>query len=159
MRPDDKRAMAARLEALPTLDYPALRAEWRRLYRAPPPRVSRGLLELGIAWKIQEQAHGGLGATTKRRLADLATTLDQDGDLVQSRAARLRPGARLIRDWHGATHIVLVVEDGFVWQGETWRSLSAIARAITGVRWSGPRFFGLKGAGTLMPASQGVVDG
>ena len=126
------------------MDYHALREEWRRLYRAPPPpRVYRALLELGIAWKIQERAYGGLRTTTRRKLSNLVRTLDQEGDLVPERQRVLRPGARLIREWHGTTHTVLVVEGGFEWQGKTWRSLSAIARAITGVRWSGPRFFGL----------------
>ena len=144
MNSNDQAEVAARLKALPSMEYHALRDEWRRLYRAPPPpRVYRALLELGIAWKIQERAYGGLGATTRRKLADLAKTLDQDGDLVPKRQRALRPGARLIREWHGTTHTILVVDDGFEWQGKTWRSLSAIARAITGVRWSGPRFFGL----------------
>ncbi len=139
----------ANLQALAHIDYIALRDQWRRLYRvAPPPRVSRELLTLGVAWKLQERSHGGLGATTKRRLAELVKILHQDDDLVRSRKKELRPGATLIRDWHGTTHTVVVVEDGFEWRGERWRSLSAIARAITGVRWSGPRFFGLNGTGS-----------
>ncbi len=110
-----------------------------------PERVARNLLVLGIAWKIQEQAYGGLGAATKRRLADLAKTREQDGDLARSRVARLKPGAKLIREWQGETHTVAVLEDGFEWRGKRWRSLSVIAREITGVHWSGPRFFGLNG--------------
>ncbi len=83
-------AVAARLQALEGMTYDGLRTEWRRLYRAhPPKRVARDLLVLGVAWKIQEQAYGGLGAATKRRLADLATTMGQDGDLARSRVARL----------------------------------------------------------------------
>ncbi len=136
--------LAARLRALEELDYDALRAEWRRLYRAhPPKRVSRDLLMLGVAWKVQERAYGGLGAATKRRLADLAKTMEQDGDLARSRVARLKPGARLVREWRGETHAVIVLEDGFEWRDERWRSLSVIAREITGAHWSGPRFFGL----------------
>lgn len=137
-------AVAARLRSLEEMDHEALRREWRRLYRAhPPKRVARDLLMLGVAWKIQEQAHGGLGAATKRRLADLAKTLERDGDVTRNRVTRLKPGAKLIREWRGEPHTVVVLEDGFEWQGKQWRSLSTIAREITGVHWSGPRFFGL----------------
>jgi hypothetical protein len=100
---------------------------------------------LGVAWKIQEQAYGGLGAATKRRLADLAKSMERDGDVTRNRVARLKPGAKLIREWRGETHTVVVLDDGFQWKGSQWRSLSVIAREITGVHWSGPRFFGLNG--------------
>ena len=137
--------VAARLKALEQMDHAALRAEWRRLYRAHPPKhVTRDLLTLGVAWKIQEQAYGGLGAATKRRVADLAKTLERDGDVTRSRVAQVRPGAKLVREWRGETHTVIVRENGFEWQGRHWRSLSVVARKITGGHWSGPRFFGLK---------------
>ncbi len=139
-------AVAVKLRALAEMNQAALRAEWRRLYRAnPPKRVSRDLLMLGVAWKVQERAYGGLGATAKRRLAGLAKTLDQDGDVTRGRVARLKPGARLVREWRGETHAVIVLDDGFEWRGQRWRSLSVIAREITGAHWSGPRFFGLNG--------------
>ncbi len=138
--------VAVKLQALAEMDYNALRSAWRRLYRArPPKRVARDLLMLGVAWKIQEQAHGGPGAATKRRLADLAKIMERDGDITRNRVARLKPGAKLVREWRGEVHTVIVVEDGFEWKGRHWRSLSAIAREITGVHWSGPRFFGLNG--------------
>ncbi len=137
-------AVAVKLQALAEMDYDALRAEWRRLYRAhPPKRVSRDLLMLGVAWKVQERAYGGLGAATKRRLADLAKTVERNGDVTRNRVARLKPGARFVREWGGEIHRVIVLDDGFEWKGTQWRSLSAIARKITGVHWSGPRFFGL----------------
>ena len=137
--------VAAKLRALEQMDGPTLRVEWRRLYRAHPPKgVRRDLLLLGVAWKVQEQAHGGFDAATKRRLAELAETLERDGDIIRSRVARLRPGAKLVREWRGETHTVIVAEDGFEWRGRHWRSLSVIAREITGGHWSGPRFFGLK---------------
>ena len=135
----------AKLDALERLDYAALRDEWRRLYRSPPPRITRDLLLLGVAWKIQEQAHGGFDAATKRQLADLAKTLERDGDLSASRSARIKPGAKLVREWGGRTYTVTVVDDGYDWNGRRWRSLSVIAREITGTQWSGPRFFGLNG--------------
>jgi hypothetical protein len=136
--------VALRLQALDSMDYAALRREWRRLYRAhPPKRVARKLLMLGVAWKIQEQAYGGLDAATRRRLANLTKTMERDGDVTRNRIARLKPGAKLIREWRGETHTVTVTEDGFEWKGRQWRSLSAIAREISGGHWSGPRFFGL----------------
>ncbi len=141
-----KDSVAIKLQRLAEMTYDALRAEWRRLYRAQAPkRAFRDLLILGIAWKIQERAFGGLGAATKRHLADLAKTMEKNGDVTRDRVTNLKPGARLIREWHGETHTVTVLEDGFQWKGTRWRSLSVIAREITGVHWSGPRFFGLKG--------------
>jgi hypothetical protein len=98
---------------------------------------------LGVAWKIQEQVYGGLSGATKRRLAELATTLERDGDVRRGRVTLLRPGARLVREWRGEIHSVTVQENGFEWQGRRWRSLSVIAREITRGHWSGPRFFGL----------------
>lgn len=140
-------AVAAQLRALESMSFAKLRVAWRRVYRAEPPRrMNRELLTLAVAWKIQEQAYGGLTAATRRRLADLATTMERDGDVKRARVARPKPGAKLVREWRGQTHTIVVTEDGFTWQGRHWQSLSVIARAITGVRWSGPRFFGLKDA-------------
>lgn len=137
--------LTERLAALGQLTPTDLRAEWRRLYRAhPPKRINRDLLELAVAWKLQEKALGGLGTAIKRQLSTLAQTMETTGDLVKPRAMKLRPGARLIREWHGETHDVLVLDDGFRWRGQHWRSLSVIAREITGTQWSGPRFFGLR---------------
>ena len=152
-------AVTIRLQALEQMDYGALRAEWRRLFRAhPPKRVSRDLLMLGVAWKIQEQAHGGLGAATKRRLADLAKTMEKNGDVTRDRVTCFKPGARLVREWHGEAHTVIVLEDGFQWKGTRWRSLSVIARKITGVHWSGPRFFGLNGRAKAETGSAEMGD-
>ncbi len=137
--------LAAKLAALPEMAAIDLRAEWRRLYRAHPPRRIGGhLLELGVAWKLQERAYGGLSAAMKRRLLALAKTMDEKDDLAKARVVRLKPGAKLVREWRGKTHDVLVLEDGFQWRGQHWRSLSAIAREISGTHWSGPRFFGLQ---------------
>jgi hypothetical protein len=152
--------VVARLRVLEGMTYDELRVEWRRLYRAnPPKRVARDLLMLGVAWKIQEKAYGGLGAATKRRLADLAKTMEQGGDLARSRVVRLKPGAKLIREWRGETHTVAVLEDGFEWQGKQWRSLSLIAKLITGSHWSGPRFFGLNGKAEVGAAIGEAGDG
>ncbi len=137
--------LEAKLTALTVMDGDGLRREWRRLYRSHPPlHIRRDLLVLAIAWKLQEKVHGGLTAAQKRRLADMAEDLKKGGDLSAGPAIRLKPGSRLVREWRGETHDVLVLEDGFEWNGERRHSLSAIAREITGTHWSGPRFFGLK---------------
>ncbi len=134
-----------KLTALADLDAVGLRAEWRRLYRShPPPHIRRDLLVLAIAWKLQEKVYGGLTAAQKRRLASIAEELRKNGNLSTGPAIRMKPGLRLVREWRGETHTVLVLEDGFEWNGQRRCSLSAIAREITGTRWSGPLFFGLK---------------
>jgi hypothetical protein len=153
------RAVNEKLRLLEAMDYSALRDEWRRLYRSQPPkRVARELLLLGIAWKVQEKAYGGHSAAIRRRLANLSNALGEGSDIRQSRTAQLKPGAKLIREWHGRSHTVIALEDGFEWQGERWRSLSVIARKITGTRWSGPRFFGLVNAPCSVHLAQ-VTDG
>ena len=135
----------ARLKALEEMDYAALRRAWEEMYRiGPPRRVSRGLLVLGIAWKFQEQAYAGHTTSTLRQLSRLTQSLVVRGDVVQKRVIRIKPGTKLIREWRGETHVVMVLEEGFEWRGIQWRSLSEIAGQITGAHWSGPRFFGLK---------------
>lgn len=149
--------VAARLQALDGMAVAQLRDQWRRLYRVvPPKRIGRDLLILAIAWKIQEQTFGGLTAATKRKLAQLADgSTDQNPLAATTRAARLKPGAKLVREWQGRTHTVTVTEVGFQWNGEAWRSLSKIAGEITGSHWSGPRFFGLTRKGkTLGPGKK-----
>ena len=92
---------------------------------------------------MQERALGGLGAGARRQLAGLTGLLTGGADLPKARRVSLKLGARIIRRWGGQTHEVVVVEGGFLWQGRLWRSLSVIAREMTGTSWSGPRFFGL----------------
>ena len=122
-----------------------LRDEWHRLYRSRPPRrVRRELLILAIAWKLQEKLHGGLTPAQKRTLAGLAAELRETGDVAGNPATRMKPGSKLVREWRGETHTVLVLEDGFEGKGEHRPSLSSIAQEITGTHWSGARFFGLK---------------
>jgi len=140
-----KDSVVAQVAALSGLSYGALLGEWKRLYRSPAPkRISRSLLELGVAWKIQELALGGLSRGAKRQLRDIAGSVASTGAVEASRSITVKPGARLVREWRGSTHDVLVLDDGFEWNGQVWRSLSEIAREITGTRWSGPRFFGLE---------------
>lgn len=142
-----QRDLARRIATLNNLDYAELHTMWSRLFRyRAPKKFARDHLELGIAWKLQAQISGGLNSATRRRLDELARALTTKSDLAQKRTTLLKPGARLLREWTGESHEVLVTEKGFIWRGKTWKSLSVIAREITGARWSGPRFFGLRTA-------------
>ncbi len=134
-----------------------LHGEWRRLYKSGPPKISRDLLAMGIAYRRQEIEHGGLGKATLRKLQTLAKTLRDTGRIGPVRGLALKPGARLMRKWHGRTHTVTVTEDGFEYGGTSYSSLTPIARTITGVHWSGPRFFGL-GAKSARPSIGGDDD-
>jgi hypothetical protein len=131
------------LANLPTQD---LRLEWRHLYRCDPPtRHSRDLLLRAVAYKVQERALGGLSPKTKRRLRMLARGLAADGTAPFEPGPVLKPGARLVRGWHGRAHVVTVLDDGLEYEGQHYSSLTEIAKLITGTHWSGPRFFGLNG--------------
>ncbi|MFN7400305.1 MAG: DUF2924 domain-containing protein [Sandaracinobacter sp.] len=119
-----------------------LSTEWARRYGAPPPNISPDLLRLGLAYKSQEQRQGALSRSTRTLLA--RATAGRDAPVASPvRARKLTPGTRLVRDWHGVGHTVTVLEKGFEYSDDTWPSLSAIAKAITGAHWNGPRFFGL----------------
>ncbi|MCE1236112.1 MAG: DUF2924 domain-containing protein [Hyphomicrobiales bacterium] len=156
-RSTDLRAeLPARLAALGTMERDDLVSEWRRLFRVPPPdRIRRELLELAIAWKLQEKALGGLKKAVATELRGLAEALATTGDIRRVKTPKLKPGARLVREWGGATHEVTVVDGGYLWNGEVRKSLSAIAEEITGAHWSGPRFFGL--TTRAKPAAGGSV--
>src|SRR4051812_24369604 len=133
------------IAALEKREIQELRAEWRKLHRAEPPRrLSRDLILRAIAYRIQEQTHGGLGLATKRRLNALAEELEAKGAAHFDATIVLKPGTKLVREWHGRSHTVMVTEDGFEFDGQRYRSLTRVARLITGVHWSGPVFFGLK---------------
>ncbi len=104
---------------------------------APPPRTSRSLMIRAVAYKMQERVIGGLSAATRRLLC-----AEEPAPVRRRRG--LRPGTVLIREWHGIAHQITIVEQGVIYRGEHHRSLSEVARLITGARWSGPRFFGVK---------------
>ena len=133
----------AELGALPLGE---LRRTWRRHHprTALPYRLPRDLLVRSIAWKLQAAKHGDFTSDILRKLDRLSQQLDRSGDLDMERETRLKPGTKLLREWHGKTINVLVLEDGYVFEDRRYASLSHIASAITGTRWSGPRFFGLK---------------
>ena len=135
-----------RVAALKTTPTPNLKKMWQELFDTKPPSYNRRFLESRLAYRIQELAYGGLSRATLERLEVMAETLD-GGDVTKRRQrVKDRPitGTRLIREWQGVEHCVTVLDDGFEYQGRPYRSLSAIARAITGTRWNGLIFFGLK---------------
>ena len=107
-------------------------------------RLSHDLLIRGITYKLQERAYGGLSMATARKLEQAGADSLSRGSLTPAPPISLRPGTRLVREWHGVTHTALIHADGIEWHGQRYRSLSVVARKITSARWSGPRFFGLK---------------
>ena len=136
----------ARLVALKTTPTPQLKEQWRQLFEGEPPAFNRRYLESRLAYRIQELAYGGLKPETVRRLEKLGEELDGGRVDVRKRPANDRPvsGTRLIRDYQGVEHCVTVRDNDFEFQGRPYKSLSAIARAITGTQWNGLTFFGLK---------------
>ena len=131
------RDVEEKVAALERLSSPELKDRWRRLSAAPLPRVSPSLLRLALAWEIQARSLGGLSRTTQQKLEQAAR--------AKTRTSAAIPGMRLVREWRGKAHIVTIGEDKVIrWNERDWPSLSAVATAITGTRWSGPAFFGLK---------------
>lgn len=124
----------ARLEEMASAD---LRARWRTLVGTPSQKASPKMLRLALAWEIQARAAGGLPRATTQALDQLARG--------RTRTRGVAVGMRLVREWAGRVHVVTVEENETIrWDGREWRSLSEVARAITGTRWSGPAFFGLR---------------
>lgn len=140
----DPDALACSLAFLPSLSRESLVDQWTTAIGRPPPKgISRRLLERALAYHLQVQTLGGLQPDVLRKLKRHAASKATNGDSQASPSTRLAPGTRLIREWNGRNHAVEVTETGFQWNGCTYRSLSALAKAITGAKWSGPRFFGL----------------
>jgi hypothetical protein len=136
-------ARLAALKTTPTLD---LKAQWRELFGSEPPPFNRQYLVSRLAYRIQELTYGGLKPETIRRLEKLGEDLDGGNPIKRRIRTDIKPitGTRLLREWQGVEQIVTVTADGFEWQGRPYQSLSSIARAITGTRWNGWVFFGLK---------------
>ena len=136
----------ARLAALKAMSVNDLKAEWQALFNAPAPNNSRTFLEGRLAYRIQELTYGGPDKQTRRLLDLLADevegTLTRKSQIADPRNPVV--GTKLIREWDGTAHTVTVLKDGFDWGGQRYKSLSAVARAITGTRWNGYRFFGLR---------------
>ena len=135
-----------RLALLPGMSKVQLLALWKQLFSfAPPRQCRRGLLIKFLAHRLQEQAYGGLSPAARKRLTELARKFETNPKAKLSSASRIKPGTRLIRDWRGQSHRVTVLENGYEYAGKRYSSLSQVARLITGTRWSGPLFFGLRG--------------
>lgn len=140
-----RKPLASDLASLHDLAHNELKERWSDLFgSACPSRTSRNILVHAIAYRIQERALGGLDPSTLRRFDRAAADLAA-GRNPAPLAPKIKPGTRLLREWQGRVHEVIVLEKGVEYRGEPWPSLSAVAREITGARWSGPRFFGLKG--------------
>ena len=133
-----------KLGELPLMAPAQLRALWRECWRRPAPIMAPDLLRRGIAWKLQSRMQGVLPAETKRVLDQAASRLRKGEPISPSRSVSLKPGTRLVREWRGKTHQVVVLEQGYEHEGRQFSSLTQVATAIAGTRWSGPVFFGLK---------------
>jgi hypothetical protein len=141
----DATACREALARLRKLGLRELRQQWRVLYKADAsPHLSRELLLRAVAYRMQEVVLGGLRPQRQRQLRQFAHQLNDSQEGRISPRPELKPGTRLVREWQGRTYEVVVLDDGFSWQGASYRSLSALARKITGTAWSGPLFFGLK---------------
>ncbi|MFC7737521.1 DUF2924 domain-containing protein [Roseomonas sp. GCM10028921] len=138
-----------RLNALQSAPTAELKAQWRVLFGKEPPPFNRPYLQSRLAYRIQELAYGGLKPETRARLEALGEQLDGGNVVLRRIRADSRPlaGTRLIREWQGVEHVVTVLQDGFEYEGRPYQSLSAVARHITGTRWNGWTFFGLKNQG------------
>jgi len=141
----EREKLASEITGLQSLGVEQLKSRWRKLYGSPAPaRFSRDLLVRAIAYRMQERALGGLSTATRRLFERIATDAQARRPLKLAPVRSLEPGAVLIREWGGIKHQVTVLENGVSYGGEHYRSLSEVARLITGSRWSGPLFFGLK---------------
>lgn len=140
---DTDRSVLHQIDELQSMSLKELQTKWRNLFGAEPPNLGRKHLIRRLAYRIQELVYGGLSSKAKRQLKELANT----SDTKKSKAGNLQVGTRLIREWRGNEYEVIVQTDGFLLDGKNYRSLSAVARVITGTHRNGRRFFGLASAG------------
>lgn len=135
--------MPFQLADLPRLSQAQLKEEWARRIGAPAPNIAPDLLRLGLGYELQQRQLGGLSRESQRLLRQNAKASPPEPEATTSLHRKLTPGTRLVRDWHGKGYTVTVLEKGFEHNGKTYRSLTAVAKAITGSHWNGPHFFGL----------------
>ncbi len=141
----DSEALAAEIAGLSKLGINELRERWKAMYgKAPSRDIGRSFLTRAVAYRLQEPAYGGLKPSTRRLLAQVAEETATGSSSKQPQIRRARSGTILIREWQGNAHRVTMLDDGVSFNGKHYRSLSEVAREITGSRWSGPRFFGLR---------------
>jgi Protein of unknown function (DUF2924) len=140
--------MAGQIAQLRALSRQQLLNMWQKLYdRAAPPGIRRELLVPFLAYRMQEHAYGGLKSSARSELRRIARDLEKStGSTRLILRPKIKAGTRLLREWRGQTHEVIATESGYEYCGVGYRSLSEIARKVTGTRWSGPAFFGLKNA-------------
>jgi Protein of unknown function (DUF2924) len=141
----DAKTLADEIAGLSGKTTADLKGHWHALFGVePPPRISRDLLVRAVAYRIQENTLGGLKPSTHRLLARVAADASARRPIEVTAEPTLKPGTVLLREWHGTEHQVIVREEGIAFQGKTYKSLSEVARRITGTNWSGPLFFGLR---------------
>ena len=152
MSPDPMRSIEVEVSRLRDLDLAGLRRCWRAVFgRSAPEHLSRALLQRALAYRIQTKAHGDLDRATVRLLDGLARSGAKRTDIPLPELRPVKPGTLLVREWQGALQRVTALQEGFLWNGTTYKSLSEVARAITGTNWNGPRFFGLRQSGRGKP--------
>src|ERR1035437_159488 len=140
-----REALAAEIASLFKLGIDELRERWKAMFgKAPSRGISRSFATRAIAYRLQEKAFGGLKTSTQRLLAEFAHDRTNGSALAPAPSRTVKAGAVLVREWRGISHQVSVLEKGFCFRSKRYRSLSEVAREITGTRWSGPLFFGLK---------------
>jgi hypothetical protein len=143
----DDAALEAEIGRLPALSLLELRHRWKTLFGHPAPKsLRRNFLARAVAYQMQVEAYGGLSAATKRRLREIANAVRNGDANTTLGSSRIKTGTQMIRQWQGTTHTVTALVEGFEWDGRTYKSLSAVANAITGTNWNGFAFFGIKRA-------------
>ena len=143
----DDASLEAEIARLPDLGLNELRARWKTLFGHPAPKsLRRNFLARALAYQTQVEAYGGLSETTKRRLREIAAAVRRGDTDAAGIGSQTRRGTQMIRQWKDKTHTVTALTDGFEWDGQVYKSLSAIAKAITGTNWNGFAFFGIQRA-------------
>jgi Protein of unknown function (DUF2924) len=143
----DDVALETEIGLLPDLSLFELRNRWKALFGHPAPKsLRRNFLARAVAYQMQVEAYGGLSVATKRRLREIANAVRNGDANAIPGSSRIKPGTQMIRQWQNTTHTVTALAEGFEWNGRTYKSLSAVANAITGTNWNGFAFFGIKRA-------------
>ena len=155
-RERNEAALEAEIARLPDLGHDELRKRWKLLFGHPAPKsLRRKFMARAVAYQMQVAVYGGLSAATKRRLREIATAISNGDRTGVFSGVQIKPGTQLIRQWKNTTHTVMVLDEGFALDGRTYKSLSAIAKAITGTNWNGYAFFGIKRATHANKAATG----
>src|SRR5258708_35836280 len=156
-RERDEAALDAEIARLPDLGHDELRQRWKLLFGRPAPKsLRRKFMARAVAYQMQVAAYGGLSAATKRRLREIAIAISNGDRTAVFSGVQIKPGTQLIRQWQNTTHTVMALDAGFALDGRTYKSLSAIAKAITGTNWNGYAFFGIKRAARGNKAAAGL---